>query len=283
MAPAGRAMTRADGRAKSRGAQMAKRIAIDDPGLGPLTHDAITRDFRVYQRRDGHRFSVDDVATAFVACRAVPTAARVLDLGSGLGSVLALVAWRMPGARLAAIEAQDASFELLRRNVDENGLAARTTLVHGDLRDAANVEVLAARGPFDLVTGTPPYFPIGTALSARDAQREHARIEHRGGVEAYLATASRLVDARGVVVICGAAAADARVRDAAATERLALLARADLVAQADKPVLFSIWTLAREGVRGVPGALSDAPIRIRGASGELLEGARALREFSGFG
>lgn len=262
---------------------MPKRIAIDDPELGPLTHDAITRDFRVYQRRDGHRFSVDDVATAFVACRAVPAPARALDLGAGLGSVLTLVAWRAPEAKLAAIEAQDASFELLRRNVAANGLAPRTTLVHGDLRDDANVAALAARGPFDLVTGTPPYFPPGTALSARDAQREHARIEHRGGVEAYLATAARLVDARGVVVLCGAAAADARVRSAAVERGLRLVARADLVARTDKPVLFSIWTLVREGVDRAPGELVDSPIRIRDASGGLLEGARALREFSGLG
>ena len=43
-----------------------------------LTDDAITADFRIWQRRRGHRYSLDDVATAWVAVQARPAARRVL-------------------------------------------------------------------------------------------------------------------------------------------------------------------------------------------------------------
>ena len=69
-----------------------------DPLLGPLTDDALTREYRVWQRLGGHRFSSDDMATAWVAYGAAPDARRVLDLGTGLGSVLLQLAWRMPAA-----------------------------------------------------------------------------------------------------------------------------------------------------------------------------------------
>jgi len=75
-----------------------------------LTDDALTRDFRILQRAKGHRYSSDDLATAFVAYHARPSATRVLDLGCGIGSVLLFLAWKLPGASLVCGEAQAISF-----------------------------------------------------------------------------------------------------------------------------------------------------------------------------
>ena len=41
-----------------------------------LTSDAITASFRLIQRRRGHRFSVDDLATAWEAARVAPPERR---------------------------------------------------------------------------------------------------------------------------------------------------------------------------------------------------------------
>src|SRR5579863_8927061 len=51
------------------------------------TLDAISGHFRLFQLRDGHRFSTDDVLTAWYGTSWCPTARTVLDLGSGVGSV----------------------------------------------------------------------------------------------------------------------------------------------------------------------------------------------------
>ena len=40
--------------------------------LGELTHDAITSRYRIWQRKRGHRYSLDDVLTAWEAAQAAP-------------------------------------------------------------------------------------------------------------------------------------------------------------------------------------------------------------------
>lgn len=242
--------------------------------LGPLTDDALTADFRVYQREKGHRFSSDDLATAFVAWHARPDARRVLDLGCGLGSVLLHLAWKMPGARLAGIEAQAVSFELLRRNVARAGVAERIAICHGDLRDEAAVAALGRE--FDLVTGTPPYFPPGAASGAMDEQRAYARIEYRGGVEAYLAAAGRVLAADGTVVTCADARAAERVERGAADAKLAVHAVCEVIPREGERPLFSVWTL---GLAARPIARSR--LTLRDAAGARTRDARMLREFSG--
>src|SRR3954447_20849642 len=64
--------------------------------LGELSHDAITASFRIWQRVRGHRYSLDDVLTAWEAAEAAPTAQRCLELGSGIGSVLLMLAYKLP-------------------------------------------------------------------------------------------------------------------------------------------------------------------------------------------
>src|ERR1700757_1882620 len=57
-------------------------------------------DWRILQRVDGHRWSLDDLATAWYAARAWllmnegRPPARTLDLGCGIGTVLMFTAWR---------------------------------------------------------------------------------------------------------------------------------------------------------------------------------------------
>lgn len=255
---------------------MARKATLLDPELGKLTYDRLTRDVRVFQREKGHRFSSDDVATAYLAARAVPEAHRVLDLGCGLGSVLLTLAWSMPEAELVGIEAQAISFELLRRNVEGSGYAARVRIVHGDLRDPGAVAALGAN--FDLITGTPPYFPPSSALDAEDEQRAYARIEYRGGVEAYVKTAVPLLATDGKMVLCGDARANERVRVAAAASNTSIRARCDVIAREGQPPLFSVWTL--ESGQGNLEAVTC--LVLRDAVGGRTYDAQRLREFSGF-
>lgn len=254
---------------------MAPKVVVHDPVLGPLTDDLLTRDVRVYQRAKGHRFSSDDVATAYVAFRARPAARRVFDLGCGLGSVLLHLAWKLPQAELRGVEAQAMSFELLQRNVARSGFAERVQIRHGDIRDPELLESFG--GAFDLVTGTPPYFPPEAALDAEDEQRAFARIEYRGGVEAYIAAGARLLGTEGALVLCGDARVTQRTTMACEIAGLSLHSRCDVIARAGRPPLFSIWTIGR----GL-ASLEPATLTLRGPHGELTEDAGRLREFSGF-
>ncbi|RYZ05836.1 MAG: methyltransferase domain-containing protein [Myxococcales bacterium] len=255
---------------------MPPKIVLQDPVLGPLTDDLLTRDVRVFQRAKGHRFSSDDVATAYVAHRARPDARRVLDLGTGLGSVLLLLAWKLGEAELCGVEAQAMSFELLTRNVARSGFQDRVRVRHGDLRDPGLLAGFERQ--FDLITGTPPYFPPQAALEAEDEQRAYARIEYRGGVEAYIEAGAPLLAPGAALVLCGDARAEERVVKASRAASLALVGRAAVVARAGELPLFSIWTLSHTARPFVAETLT-----LRGPSGERTPDAQSLREFSGFG
>ena len=235
------------------------------------THDQLTRDVWLHQRAKGHRFSSDDLVTALIATRAAPDATRILDLGCGIGTVLLHLAWTHRRATLVGIEAQTISYELLATNVAESGFADRIAIHHGDLR-----ETELGTG-FDLVTGTPPYFPIGTSVGALDEQRAYARIEYRGGVEAYLAAGARALAPNGTLVVCGDARANARVAGAAAEHGLAIAARCDVIPRAGEPALFAVWTLhAGNALEPVLSTMT-----LRDAAGATTPDAAILRAFSG--
>lgn len=242
--------------------------------MDELTDDALTGRFRVFQRRRGHRYSLDDLLTAYAAARARPAPARYLDLGCGIASVLLMVTHKLPDAVPAAgIEAQAQSFELARRNVARNGLSDRVRLVHGDLREAAVRAQVG--GPFALITGTPPYFPPGEASPSTDAQRTYARIEMRGGIEAYCAAAADLLAPGGLFVVCVSARAEPRVAPAAQAAGLHVHARREAIPRARRPGLFSVYRL---GVEDRP-FVEEPPFVARDADGARTEDHHDLRLF----
>src|SRR5580765_5295667 len=109
--------------------------AYAPPEVAPdETLDAISGHFRIFQLRNGHRFSTDDVLTAWYGTTWAPSPLRVLDLGSGIGSIGMMAAWRLPGARLVTIEAQEESVRLGRKSAAYNGLIDRYEIRHADFR-----------------------------------------------------------------------------------------------------------------------------------------------------
>jgi tRNA1Val (adenine37-N6)-methyltransferase len=261
--------------------------AVPSLDASELTDDALTERVRVLQRRGGHRYSIDDVVTAWVAVAAGADAAETyLDLGCGLGSVLLMVADRLPRLWACGLEAQAQSFALAEHNVQRNALGARVRVLLGDLRAREAIErvrALAAelgggfRG-FDLITGTPPYKPLGSATPSPDPQRAHARVELRGGVEAYLAAAGQLLSPAGTCVVCMESAADARVRAGALAAGLSIQAVLPVIPMAGrKGRLFSVYRLGREPAE----ALQAAPLVLRDALGARTPAAHALRAFFG--
>jgi len=241
-----------------------------------LSSDAITADFRIFQRRRGHRFSLDDLATAWEAARGRPEAKCYLDLGCGIGSVLLMVAWRLQQARVFGIEALALSAELARRSITANGIDGRASVAVGDLRE------LSGSWPdqrCDLVTGTPPYLPVGTALASPDPQRAAARIELRGGVEDYLVAAARVLSRDGLVVVCADGRRPERVVEGAERAGLRPLRRRDIMPHNDATApLLSVWSLTNATRARHTEHLT---LLIRGEDGQQTEEAREMRAFFG--
>jgi tRNA1Val (adenine37-N6)-methyltransferase len=212
-----------------------------DPEPGE-TLDYLCGHYRIFQYERGHRYSTDDVLTAWYATQWAPRVERAADLGSGIGSVALISAWRLPGARFCTVEAQEISLRLARKSVAFNGLADRFRLYHGDLRDPS---VLAGEEPFDLVTGSPPYFPEGTASRAAHDQAVPARIEVRGSVRDYAAAAARLLRAGGVFAFVFPTPHADRARSALSEAGLVLLRSREVIFKEGEPSLISLFLAGR--------------------------------------
>lgn len=162
-----------------------------EPGGWPddAQRDRLVGDWWIWQRKRGHRTSTDDVLTAWLAARSGARPARYIDLGCGIGSVMLLTAHRLRPGETRGVEAQAQSVAMAQRTIAELPDPPPIEVTHGDLRDVT----ADGFGRFDLVTGSPPYLPLGTGVLSPDAQRRACRFELRGGVEAYCAAAARVM------------------------------------------------------------------------------------------
>ncbi len=173
------------------------------------TEDRLTSKLRIIQKRRGHRAASDDTLLAWAAARACPHASRVLDLGSGKGTVPMLLLQRLPLCRVIGVDALEVNHDLAVRNAVLNDLTERWQPRHGDLRDPS---LLAGEPWFDLVTGAPPFMPVGSGIMPGNPERAAGRFEIRGGVADYAEAAARHLAPGGRVVFLMDGQAKSRVR-----------------------------------------------------------------------
>lgn len=256
-----------------------------EPGEGE-TLDYLCGSFRIFQAARGHRYSTDDLLVAWWGVASAPRVERLLDLGSGIGSVAMAAAWKLPGARVVTVEAQPFSAALARRSVRFNGLEGRFRILEGDLRDPAVPE---GEAPFDLVLGAPPYFEPGTATEPRHPQAVPARITCRGAIAEYAAAARRNLAPGGLFAFVWPLVRREEAEDALARERLVLLRRRDVVFREGEPPLVALYAASRaedlpaelpRGSEGFP--FVEPPLVVRRRDGRHTTEYAALRLSMGF-
>lgn len=242
--------------------------AVGDEGVAATeTLDAISGHFRLFQLRDGHRFSTDDILTAWYGTTWCPTARTALDLGSGIGTVGMICAWRLPGARFVTVEAQADSVALARKSAIYNGLTDRYEIREGDFRtergqpcprepdSASELADKAVRAPsvlrpeekFDLITGSPPYFPIGDGVESEHPQKLACRFELRGTIADYCATAAKHLALGGffACVFPHETAQLARVEAGAREAGLVIVRKRPVVFREGDPALVGLFGMMR--------------------------------------
>lgn len=89
---------------------------------------------------------------------------RVLDLGTGPGTLLLAALAEWPDAQGVGVDASDTALDYARRNAEALGMAGRVALRRGDWADGL-------AGPFDLILCNPPY--IGTSEELGPEVRDH--------------------------------------------------------------------------------------------------------------
>lgn len=211
--------------------------------------DRLIGDWHIYQRTGGHRTSTDDLITAWYAVHRNPDPpTRYLDLGCGVGSVLLMVSHKLRPQTALGVEAQTQSIVMAQRALAElPAHGCEFELRRSDFRD---VDFGSAR--FDLVTGSPPYFPLDAGVLPQDPQRRACRFEERGGVEAYLEAASRALAERARFYVVFQTRWTRRVTSAAQTYGFHLTGQADFFARVDNPEPFlTVFEFSRHAAENV--------------------------------
>jgi tRNA1(Val) A37 N6-methylase TrmN6 len=209
----------------------------------------------------------------------------VLELGSGLGTVGMIAAWRLPGARFVTVEAQPDSVRLARKSARWNGLEERYEIREGDFRAAT---ILRDEERFDLVLGSPPYFPPGSGVEGDHPQKVACRFELRGTVSDYCATAARHLGPGGTFACVFPVAPEEqhqRVRDGAAAAGLGVVRWRPVVLREGERPLLGLFSLVLaehlpESVRGRTWA--EPPLIIRSRDGSVHPEYAAVKLSFGF-
>lgn len=254
------------------------------PGPGE-TLDAISGYFRLFQWADGHRFSTDDVLTAWYGTSLCPSAGRALDLGSGIGTVGMIVAWRLRGVHLVTVEAQDESVRMARKSVEWNGLGDRYEIRKGDFRDPG---ILGVDERFDLVLGSPPYFPVGSGPESGHPQKLACRFEMRGNIADYCSVAAAHLAPGGVFACVFPTEPnhqEERVRRAAASAGLVIVRCRPVVLREGAAPLLGLFGMMRTD--DLPPAMHgrtwrEAPLVIRTSTGAVHPEYAAVKLSFGF-
>ena len=248
------------------------------------TLDAISGHFRLFQLREGHRFSTDDILTAWYGTTWCPTARTALDLGSGIGTVGMICAWRLPGARFVTIEAQPESVVLARKSAIYNGLGDRYEIREGDFREPG---ILRDDERFDLITGSPPYFPQGAGVESDHPQRLACRFELRGTVADYCTLAAKHLAPGGFLacVFPNEPAQRARIETGAKAANLVIVRKRPVNFNEGEPPLVALFGLMRaedlpEWFRGQ--TWEEPALIIRTRKGEIHPEYSAVKLAIGF-
>jgi tRNA1(Val) A37 N6-methylase TrmN6 len=193
-----------------------------------------------------------------------------------------IAAWRLPGARFVTIEAQEESVRLARKSVAYNGLVDRCDVRSGDFRSPG---ALGSGERFDLVLGSPPYFPEGTGLEGDHPQKVAARFELRGDIADYGRVAAAHLETGGLFACVFPEEQRSRAESAAREAELAIVRRRPVVFREGSPPLVSLFGMMRTG--DLPGAMRgrtwcEPPLVIRRADGTIHPEYAAVKLAIGF-
>lgn len=111
--------------------------------------------------------STDSMVLAHFA--KLPRSARVLDLGSGCGTLGLLLCSRDAGCSVTGIERDERAHAAALANIRRNRLENRLESLLADIQDAPQ---RLTPGSFDVCLSNPPYFSGGPAAKLTAARRE---------------------------------------------------------------------------------------------------------------
>ena len=150
---------------------------------------------RLFQQKQGYRFSVDAVLlSAFAINR---TGGEVIDFGTGNGIVPVILSRHEKFTAIFGMEVQEGLVALAQRNVSFNDCGDRVRILQGDIRQ---IRKHFSAETFDAVIMNPPFYAAGSGRISPDRQNAAARHEVHGTISDFLTAAAYLLKQKGRLV-----------------------------------------------------------------------------------
>ncbi|MGE5529397.1 MAG: tRNA1(Val) (adenine(37)-N6)-methyltransferase [Patescibacteria group bacterium] len=121
----------------------------------------------------------------------------ILELGSGTGAIVLLLAARSNAAKVTGLEIQPALVEMACRNIALNGLEARARVLEHDLRRERSLEPPG----FGLIVANPPYIPVSAGCRSPSGPLAQAKHELTCTLRDTVRAAARWLSPKGRFVL----------------------------------------------------------------------------------
>lgn len=133
----------------------------------------LTGEYKLIQKKDGFRFSVDAVILSDFF--AYPKKGKILDIGTGNGIIPILLFSKEKGENITGIDIQKENAELAEKNVKLNRLNENIKIVHGDVKE------YSMGNSFDYIVSNPPYMKVDgkkqNILSCKSIARHEVKLD----------------------------------------------------------------------------------------------------------
>ncbi|MBP6986561.1 MAG: methyltransferase domain-containing protein [Alphaproteobacteria bacterium] len=153
-------------------------------------------DGRIYicQPQKGYRAGIDAILLA--AAVSPKKSHKVLDVGTGVGTVMLAIASYFPQTQFAGLEIQQELVTLAAENIKRNHQEKNVQIFQGSILSPPD-ELLP--NTFDHVVTNPPYFNFGA--TTEDLKKTISRHEQNIGIESWIQACIRMVKPRGYLTM----------------------------------------------------------------------------------
>lgn len=149
----------------------------------------LEKDLKIYQLKDGFRFSVDPII--LVDFFQGKPEGKILDVGSGCGIIPILLAKKKGMKNIYGVEIQEQSLEIFKKNVEENNLSDSINILSGDVAE------LKEGNTFDYIISNPPYMTMDGKKISENENKKIARHEISLDLKKLIGNCKRLLKPRG--------------------------------------------------------------------------------------
>ncbi|MBQ3205833.1 MAG: methyltransferase, partial [Peptococcaceae bacterium] len=148
-------------------------LCIQHDIYGYATSETNPHIWKVLQKTQGFRFSIDAVLLAHFITPNPDKPQRLLDLGTGSGVMPLLLAARYDKLQIDGIELQAEIADMAKRSVSYNGMEDHIRIYQQDITQLPK----SFEQQYDFVISNPPFFQVGTGKQNPNPQIALARHE----------------------------------------------------------------------------------------------------------